>query len=68
MVSGGTAPDLRESPIAMTRDAFKNVVVGGALLANGMPRFGELTDKDIDGLMHYIRKQARATATTTAKK
>ncbi len=67
VVSGGTAPDLRESPIAMSRDAFKDVVVNGVKLANGMPRFGELTDKDVDGLMHYIRMQARA-ATTTAKK
>ena len=51
----------------MSRDAFKDVVVNGVKLANGMPRFGELTDKDVDGLMHYIRMQARA-ATTTAKK
>ena len=66
VVSGGAAPDLRESPLATSREALKNVVVDGALLANGMPRFGELTDKDIDGLLHYIRKQARVGL--TAKK
>ena len=39
MVAGGPAPDLRESTIALARDAFKAVVVDGAKLANGMPRF-----------------------------
>ena len=60
VVSGGTAPDLRESPIPTNHAAMKTVVVDGALLANGMPKFGELTDGNIDGLLHYIRQQARA--------
>ena len=58
-VSGGYAPDLRESPLGLTREAFKEVVVKGAKLANGMPRFGDFTDREIDGLMHYIRQEAR---------
>ena len=35
------APDLRESPILLTgsEKAFESVVRGGALLANGMPKF-----------------------------
>ncbi|MBX9607426.1 MAG: PQQ-dependent dehydrogenase, methanol/ethanol family [Gammaproteobacteria bacterium] len=59
MVSGGTAPDLRESPIPTNREAFEGVVRKGALRPNGMPQFAELTDKDIDGLMHFIRLRAR---------
>jgi quinohemoprotein ethanol dehydrogenase len=60
VVSGGTAPDLRESPIPTNHAALKSVVVDGARLANGMPQYRELSDADIDGLLHYIRKQARA--------
>ncbi|MBK8959736.1 MAG: PQQ-dependent dehydrogenase, methanol/ethanol family [Proteobacteria bacterium] len=60
VVSGGTAPDLRESPIPTSHEALKSVVVGGARLANGMPRYRDYTDADIDALLHYIRKQARA--------
>ena len=33
MVSGGPTPDLRESPIPLSRDAFKEVVVNGARLS-----------------------------------
>ena len=59
MVSGGQAPDLRESPLATSRDAFKSVLIDGAKLVNGMPQFKELKDDDIDGLMHFIRLRAR---------
>ncbi len=62
VVSGGGAPDLRESPIATVREAFVDVVINGAKHANGMPRFKHFTDKEIDGLLHYIRERARATA------
>ena len=61
MVAGGQAPDLRESAIATSRDAFKSVVLDGAKRANGMPPFQELKDEDIDGLMHFIRQRARET-------
>lgn len=58
-VSGGNAPDLRASPLVLSRDAFVDVVKNGAKLSGGMPRFTYFTDKEIDGLMHYLRKQAR---------
>jgi quinohemoprotein ethanol dehydrogenase len=67
-VSGGTTPDLRESPIPTNREAFKDVVVNGVRLANGMPRFGEFTDKQVDSLMHYIRREARAAVLASARK
>ena len=58
-VAGGMAPDLRESPIVLSRGAFKTVVVDGAKVKNGMPQFGHLGDREIDALTHYIRKMAR---------
>ncbi|MEM7465913.1 MAG: PQQ-dependent dehydrogenase, methanol/ethanol family [Pseudomonadota bacterium] len=58
-VSGGNAPDLRESQITLAREAFVDVVVNGALHANGMPRFQHFEDRDVDALMHYIRDMAR---------
>ena len=41
-VAGGQAPDLRESSLATSRDAFTPVPIGAAKLANGMLRFKEL--------------------------
>ena len=60
LIAGGSAPDLRESPIPTSHAALKAVVVDGARLANGMPKFAELSDGNIDALLHYIRQQARA--------
>jgi quinohemoprotein ethanol dehydrogenase len=62
VVSGGKAPDLRESPIAMSAEALKAVVVDGAKVSAGMPYWKHYGDREIDGLMHYIRKRARETA------
>lgn len=59
-VAGVKAPDLRESPHLLqgSMDSFKDIVRGGALLGKGMPRFPTLTDEELEGLQHYIRKQA----------
>ncbi|MCU0732164.1 MAG: c-type cytochrome, partial [Hyphomonas sp.] len=59
-VAGVKAPDLRESPHLLngSMDSFKNIVRGGALLDKGMPAFPTLTDEELEGLQHYIRKQA----------
>lgn len=54
-VSGGVAPDLRASQIVLSRDAFEEVVLRGALRANGMSRFPNLT-----------RTRPRTSATTCA--
>jgi quinohemoprotein ethanol dehydrogenase len=66
VVSGGATPDLRESPIPLTRDAFTAVVKDGAKIVNGMPAFKEFKDEDVDGLMHYIRKRARESVAAAA--
>ena len=62
VVSGGNAPDLRASPLTLSRGAFLDVVKNGAKLNNGMPRFSLYTDREIDGLLHYIRTEARRAA------
>lgn len=58
-MSGGTAPHLLRSSIPLDRSAFTAVVREGGLLANGMPAYPELTDAQIDGLLHYLRQRAR---------
>ena len=62
MYSGGMAPDLRESQIALDKDAFASVVREGAFNYNGMPSFPDLTDEQLEGLMHYIRQRAIETS------
>jgi quinohemoprotein ethanol dehydrogenase len=58
-VAGGTAPDLRESAIALDAAAFRAVVHDGALLQNGMPQFEDLSDAELRQLRAYIRARAR---------
>lgn len=58
-VAGGTAPDLRESQIALDANAFRSVVHDGVLLQNGMPRFNKLSDTELYQLRAYIRARAR---------
>lgn len=57
--SGGTAPDLRESHFPMQFDALKAILHDGALEPNGMPKFAEFTDEQIESLQHYVRAEAR---------
>lgn len=63
VVSGGYAPDLRASPLGLSRDAFVEVVRNGAKMSGGMPGFTHFQDREIDGLLHYIRREARKAAT-----
>lgn len=58
----GAAPDLRESQIATDRAAFEEVVRGGALAQLGMPRYSELSEKEISDLYIFIRAAAREAA------
>ncbi len=61
-ISGGTAPDLRYSPIPSNREAFNAIVRDGALVSRGMPRFEELTDQQLESIRQYLRARARQTA------
>jgi quinohemoprotein ethanol dehydrogenase len=59
LVSGGAAPDLRKSPVALSAEAFYEVVHNGTLVSRGMPKFDELSREEIEGLRQLIRLQAR---------
>ncbi len=57
--AGSPAPDLRASRIALNPAAFFAVVHNGALLQEGMPRFDNLTQDEVNDLYAYIRAGAR---------
>jgi quinohemoprotein ethanol dehydrogenase len=61
MFSGGMAPDLRASAIPLGLGSFDSVVRGGIRTSKGMPVFPDLSDEELAGLIHYIRKRARET-------
>jgi quinohemoprotein ethanol dehydrogenase len=58
--AGGPAPDLRESAIPLSPEAFWSVVHDGALIERGMPRFGVFGKPQIEALRQYVRARARA--------
>jgi quinohemoprotein ethanol dehydrogenase len=57
-LSGGSAPDLRASPIVLSADSFEDVVRSGGRRELGMPSFSNLSDNQLNELRHYIREQA----------
>ena len=59
-IGAGAAPDLRASAMPLYGEAFKHVVHGGGLVSQGMPRFGEFTDRELGDLRQYIRSEAAA--------
>ena len=58
--AGGPAPDLRESSIPLSPEAFWSVMHDGALVERGMPRFEMFGKPEIEALRQYIRAAARA--------
>ncbi len=62
LAAGGPAPDLRESQLALDREAFYTVVHDGALLPKGMPKFDMLTREQIMQIWTYVRAGAREAA------
>jgi quinohemoprotein ethanol dehydrogenase len=63
--AGAPAPDLRESRVALDRDALWSVVHEGLLETQGMPRFDNLTREQVDELYAYIRCAAREALQST---
>lgn len=59
VAAAGVAPDLRTSAAIVTPPAFDQIVRDGALVSNGMPQFGELTDKDRADLRQFLRANAK---------
>lgn len=60
--TGSFAPDLRESALGRSWDGFRRVVRDGALAQMGMPKFAELSDKELRSLYLYVRQRARQAA------
>ena len=58
VISGGAAPDLRASPIPLTKEGFSQVVRGGTLVSRGMPRFEDIDDAELEAIRYYIRGRA----------
>lgn len=58
MFGGGMAPDLRASAIALQKTSLAAVVKDGIFAEKGMPKFPDITDEQLDELMHFIRKRA----------
>jgi quinohemoprotein ethanol dehydrogenase len=58
-LSGGQAPDLRASPLAADRKTLGKIVLDGLLQLQGMPKYPDFSDEDVDALYHYIRWRAR---------
>jgi len=56
--AGGIAPDLRASTVPQSAEAFGQIVHDGTLMTNGMPRFDQLTDRQLDALRQYLRGRA----------
>jgi quinohemoprotein ethanol dehydrogenase len=61
-IGGGAAPDLRYSPMIVSKEAFKAVVKEGALKGNGMPAFAQLPDESLEIIRYYLRARAKQTA------
>ena len=59
-VAGGAAPDLRASATVLSFEAFDLIVRGGVLTQAGMPAFADLTDRELEALQHYVRREAEA--------
>jgi quinohemoprotein ethanol dehydrogenase len=58
VVAGGTAPDLRASPVPQSPETFAAIVHGGGLVASGMPQFPELSSPDLAALRQHLRASA----------
>jgi quinohemoprotein ethanol dehydrogenase len=57
-IAGGAAPDLRASQIPLSAATFATAVRTGNE-PRGMPKFDELTDRELEALRHYVRARAR---------
>jgi quinohemoprotein ethanol dehydrogenase len=52
------APDLRASAVPLDKAAFASVVRDGQRTQMGMPAFPDLTEEQLEGLRHFIRRRA----------
>ncbi|HMK87150.1 MAG TPA: PQQ-dependent dehydrogenase, methanol/ethanol family [Steroidobacteraceae bacterium] len=64
VATGGPAPDLRESQIALDPERFWTLLHEGALMQSGMPRFESMTREQAMQLYAYVRAGAREAMAT----
>jgi quinohemoprotein ethanol dehydrogenase len=55
--ASGSIPDLRNAS-AQTHDMFEAIVLGGARLGKGMPRFSDISADEIQAIHAYLINQA----------
>jgi len=67
-VAAGNAPDLRASSITSDASTFEQIVRGGALQSQGMPRFEEMDEQTLEGIRNYVRAQAAIVRQTRSKR
>ena len=60
VVAGGHAPDLRASSVPLAAGAFQSIVRDGVLVPDGMPRFEEFSNEQLEDLRQFIRSEAHA--------
>jgi PQQ-dependent dehydrogenase (methanol/ethanol family) len=59
-ISGFVTPDLRRSAQIQSAAAFRSIVQDGALLANGMPKFGTVVStQDLESIRAFLAGEAR---------
>ena len=58
--AGAPGPDLRESAIALDREAFRAVVMDGLLIEKGMPKIGYFDAAKVEMIRQYVRQGQRA--------
>jgi quinohemoprotein ethanol dehydrogenase len=62
-VSGAFLPDLKKTPMLLTAEDFKSVVIDGARKHNGMASFSRfMTPADAEDIRAYIISEAKKTA------
>ena len=60
--SGSGAPDLRESISLTDFETFKSLTKDGLLVDNGMPKFDDLADNEINAIYEYLRQRTKIAA------
>ncbi len=65
-IGGGSAPDLRYSPMILNADIFKSVVKEGMLKQRGMPPSPQISDESLESIRYYLRARALQTAAEEA--
>ncbi|RYD87260.1 MAG: PQQ-dependent dehydrogenase, methanol/ethanol family, partial [Sphingomonadales bacterium] len=67
-VAGGTAPDLRISPYPLSKEGFWSILHDGALISQGMARYEELSEDDVEAIRQWLRSRGQALPKTVGGK